>query len=58
MAEFKKSWKKFTKKIKKASVSNYKKVQKKENIFSIVLAGIFLVIILLGALSLTDVNED
>lgn len=57
MANFKKSWKKFTKKMKKATKSNYKKMQRNDNIFTGIVAAVFLVVMLVGAISLTDTED-
>lgn len=57
MANLKKSWKKFTKKMKKATKSNYKKMQRKDNIFTGIVAAVFLVVMLVGAISLTDTED-
>ena len=57
MANFKKSWKKFTKKMKKTTKSNYKKMQRNDNIFTGVVAVVFLVVMLVGAISLTDTED-
>lgn len=57
MANFKKSWKKFTKKMKKATKSNYKKMQRNDNIFIGIVAAVFLVVMLVGAISLTDTED-
>ena len=57
MANLKKSWKKFTKKMKKATKSNYKKMQRNDNIFTGIIAALFLVVMLVGAISLTDTED-
>lgn len=57
MANFKKSWKKFTKKMKKATKSNYKKMQRNDNIFTGIIAALFLVVMLVGAISLIDTED-
>jgi hypothetical protein len=57
MANFKKSWKKFTKKVKKATRNDYKKMQRNDNIFTGIVAAVFLVVMLVGAISLTDTED-